>query len=42
MVVVSLAESYGWAFAMASNAIVTLLALLLMLPVRGDEPVALD
>jgi ACS family glucarate transporter-like MFS transporter len=42
VVLVWLAESHGWAFAMASNAVVTLLALLLMLPVRGDEPVPLD
>jgi ACS family glucarate transporter-like MFS transporter len=37
-----LAESHGWTVAMASNAVFTLLALLLMLLVRGDEPVPLD
>lgn len=42
VVIVWLAENWGWAFAMASNAAVTLLALLLMLPVRGEEPIPLD
>jgi ACS family glucarate transporter-like MFS transporter len=37
-----LAESYGWAFAMASNAVFTLIALALMMFVRTDEPIALD
>lgn len=37
-----LAESYSWAFAMASNAVVTLLALVLMLLVRTEEAIPLD
>ena len=42
VVLVWLAESCGWAFAMASNAAFTLLALILMLFVRGEESVPLD
>jgi len=36
------AETFGWSFAIASNAIFTLLALLLLMFVRADEPIKLD
>ena len=42
VLVVWLAESYGWSFAMASNAFFTLAALGLMLMVRTDKPIPLD
>jgi ACS family glucarate transporter-like MFS transporter len=37
-----LADSYSWAFAMASNALFSLLALGLMMLVRTEEPIPLD
>jgi ACS family glucarate transporter-like MFS transporter len=37
-----LAEAYNWQLAMASNAVMTLLALVLMLAVRTDQTVPLD
>lgn len=37
-----IAQTVGWNFAIASNAIFTLLAMALLLLVRADEPVALD
>jgi ACS family glucarate transporter-like MFS transporter len=42
VLLVWLADSFGWAFAMASNAVFTLIALALMMFVRTDEPIALD
>ena len=36
------AQSFGWPFAIASNAIFTLIALLLLMFVRADEAIALD
>ena len=42
ILIVWLAESYGWPWAMASNAVMTLLALVLFLAVRSDRPVPLD
>lgn len=37
-----LAHSFGWPFAIASNAVFALLAMALLLLVRADEPVRLD
>ena len=37
-----LADSYGWAFAMASNAFFSLMALGLMMLVSTEEPISLD
>lgn len=42
ILLVWLADSFGWAIAMASNAIFTLIALALMMFVRTDEPIPLD
>ena len=42
VLLVWLAESYDWQFAMASNAVASLLALGLILFVRSDRPVPLD
>ena len=42
VLLVWLAESYSWEWAMASNAVMTLLALALFLAVRSDKPVPLD
>ena len=42
ILVVWLAETYSWSFAMATNACFTLVALGLMLFVRPDKPVRLD
>lgn len=42
ILIVWLAQSYGWQLAIASNAIVALLALVSILAVRTDKPVSLD